>query len=617
MSGPRTPKSQAPADRGARSTAQREGEPAVSGVRTAELPLGGDRPRELAWGSDAFAEVLARLDLPYVSLNPGASYRGLHDSLVNYSGNRSPQMILCLHEEHAVAVAHGYAKVTGRPLAVALHSNVGLMHATMALYNAYCDRVPMLVLGATGPVDAAERRPWIDWIHTSADQGALVRNFLKWDDQPASVAAGVESLVRGDRVTRTYPSAPVYVCLDSALQEAPLAAPISFPDLARHAPPPPPGPAAEQLEALVAELDRAQAPLLLVGRVGRDQDAWDARVRVAERLGARVLSDLKVGAAFPSAHPLCSAVPGTFLTASGACLLRAADFVLALDWVDLGGTLRQAGEPLNARIAECTLDHVLHNGWSKDHFELAPVDLPIEAHPDVLIAALDRRLEGRPSRDAWPHAAPQESLEPSATAGSGVSNRELAAALSRSLAGQAACLVRLPLGWDGADLAVAGPLDYLGQDGGAGIGSGPGRAVGAALALAGSERLAVAVLGDGDTLMGASALWTAAHYGLPLLVVVANNRSFFNDEVHQERVALRRGRPVENRWIGQRIREPDPDLAALAASLGYRGHGPVASVAELEDVLERAVAEAAAGACVLVDVHTTTRGYPGGPGGEA
>jgi thiamine pyrophosphate-dependent acetolactate synthase large subunit-like protein len=177
------------------------------------------------------------------------------------------------------------------------------MHATMALYNAYCDRVPMLVLGATGPVDAAERRPWIDWIHTSADQGALVRSFLKWDDQPASVAAGVESLVRGDRVTRTYPSAPVYVCLDAACRRR-RSGEISFPDLARHAPPKPPGPAAEQLDALVAELDRAQAPLLLAGRVGRDQDAWDARVRVAERLGARVLSDLKVGAAFPSAHPL-------------------------------------------------------------------------------------------------------------------------------------------------------------------------------------------------------------------------------------------------------------------------------------------------------------------------
>src|SRR5579862_4705136 len=189
------------------------------------------RERTIAWGSDALAELLSRLELPFVSLNPGASYRGLHDSLVNYLGNERPSMVVALHEEHAVAIAHGYAKVTERPLAVALHANVGLMHATMALFNAFCDRVPMVVLGATGPVDAARRRPWIDWIHTAADQGALIRDFVKWDDQPASVAAALESLVRANLLTRSYPCAPTYVCLDAAIQEGPLASPPPFPDL--------------------------------------------------------------------------------------------------------------------------------------------------------------------------------------------------------------------------------------------------------------------------------------------------------------------------------------------------------------------------------------------------
>src|ERR1700689_62854 len=159
---------------------------------------------QMAWASDVFAELLRRLDLPHLSPNPGASSRGLHDSLVNYLGNERPEMILCLHEEHAVALAHGYAKVTEQPMAVALHSNVGLMHATMALYNAFCDRVPMLVLGATGPVDAALRRPWIDWIHTAADQGALIRSYVKWDDQPASVAAALESLQRAATLPQSY-----------------------------------------------------------------------------------------------------------------------------------------------------------------------------------------------------------------------------------------------------------------------------------------------------------------------------------------------------------------------------------------------------------------------------
>ena len=183
----------------------------------------------MAWGSDAIAELLRRLGRPYIGLNPGASYRGLHDSLVNYLGNERPELFLCLHEESAVAVAHGYAKVTGTPMAVALHANVGLMHATMALFNAFCDRVPMLVLGATGPLDASARRPWIDWIHTASDQGALVRDYVKWDDQPSSVAAAIEAIVRADSLTRSHPCAPTYICLDAALQEAPLAAEPDFP----------------------------------------------------------------------------------------------------------------------------------------------------------------------------------------------------------------------------------------------------------------------------------------------------------------------------------------------------------------------------------------------------
>ena len=174
-----------------------------------EKPEGVDGDIPIEWGSDALAELLSRLDLRYLALVPGSSYRGLHDSLVNYSGNRDPRMLVCLHEEHAVAIAHGYAKVTGRPMAVALHSNVGLMHATMAIYNAWCDRVPMLIVGATGPVDAARRRPWIDWIHTSADQGALIRPYVKWDDQPASVEAALDSLAQAYSITRAAPSAPV------------------------------------------------------------------------------------------------------------------------------------------------------------------------------------------------------------------------------------------------------------------------------------------------------------------------------------------------------------------------------------------------------------------------
>ena len=163
------------------------------------------------WGSDAVAELLRALEIPYIALTPGASFRGLHDSLVNHLGNQRPELLLCVHEESAVALAHGYARVTGKPLAVALHANVGLMHATMAIFNAWCDRTPILLLGAVGPVDAVKRRPWVDWIHTSRDLGALVRGYTKWDDQPASVPAALEAILRGYRIAMTAPRGPVYV----------------------------------------------------------------------------------------------------------------------------------------------------------------------------------------------------------------------------------------------------------------------------------------------------------------------------------------------------------------------------------------------------------------------
>ena len=252
----------------------------------AEDPQGaGPGSAVIEWGSDALAELLSRLDLPYIALVPGSSYRGLHDSLVNYGGNRDPQMLVCLHEEHAVAVAHGYAKVTGRPMAVAVHSNVGLMHASMAIYNAYCDRVPMLIVGATGPVDAARRRPWIDWIHTSADQGALIRQYSKWDDQPASVAAALDSLARAYTITREAPSAPVYICLDVSLQEQPLPEPPALPDVRRDRSPRSHGPDAAEVDATLELLGAARRPLFLLGRLGRDERDWDLRVALAERYG--------------------------------------------------------------------------------------------------------------------------------------------------------------------------------------------------------------------------------------------------------------------------------------------------------------------------------------------
>src|ERR1700756_991772 len=204
------------------------------------------------FGSDVVAETLRALRIPFVALNPGASYRGLHDSLVNHLGNVQPQMLLCLHEEHAVAIAHGYAKVTGRPMAAAVHSNVGLFHATMAIFNAWCDRMPVIILGATGPVDAAKRRPWIDWIHTAADQGAIIRNYTKWDDQPASPAAAREALLRASWLSNAKPQGPVYINLDAEMQESGLEKPLPPIAAKRYMPPAQPAASPEQIKQAAA-----------------------------------------------------------------------------------------------------------------------------------------------------------------------------------------------------------------------------------------------------------------------------------------------------------------------------------------------------------------------------
>src|SRR5256884_1557340 len=249
--------------------------------------------RSEVWGSDAVARMLHRLEVPYVALVPGASFRGLHDSLVNDLGNRLPQMLTCIHEESAVAIAHGYAKASGRMMGAILHSNVGLLHASMAIFNAWCDRVPMLILGATGPWDAARRRPWIDWIHTVSDQGALVRDYTKWDNQPGSVPAACEALLRAAQIANTAPRGPTYINLDAALQETKIAALPPLPDVTRFQVPAPVQPEAAAIAKAAQLLSSAKNPAMLMGRVSRSEAAWKARVALAEEVPAKGFNDMQ------------------------------------------------------------------------------------------------------------------------------------------------------------------------------------------------------------------------------------------------------------------------------------------------------------------------------------
>ncbi len=569
-----------------------------------------DRPEPAAeggdvYGSDAIAETLRRIGLRYLALNPGASYRGLHDSIVNRNGNRAPQMLLCLHEEHAVAIAQGYAKITGEPMGVALHSNVGLLHGSMGIFNAFIDRMPMVVLGATGPVDAAKRRPWIDWIHTAQDQGALIRPFIKWDDQPASVTATIEALFRANLMARTAPAGPTYVCLDATVQEQKLDKLPPVPSADRFQPPPPPHPAPDLVTRAVEWLRAAKRPVILAGRCSRSELAWRRRVALAEKLDAKVCTDLKIASNFPTNHPLHVGAPGYFLDAPAAEVLKQADVVLSLDWIDLAGTFKRAGGEPDAKIILASIEHHNHNGWSKDHQALPPVDLHLTAPADIAVVALCAALgitdDKLPQLAVLPTAP--RLLPPAEAAALDIDN--LAAALGEGLGDAVTTFLRLPLGWDGALWHFRHPLDYMGGDGGGGVGSGPGTSIGGALALAdaNSERLPVAVIGDGDYMMGSSAIWTAAHYRIPLLFVIANNNSFFNDEVHQERVAKDRGRPPQNRWVGQRISDPDIDLAAIGRAQGAHGIGPVRTTAELAAAVREGVGKVRQGQVVVIDAR--------------
>jgi thiamine pyrophosphate-dependent acetolactate synthase large subunit-like protein len=581
-----------------------------AGKQTPMEQPAGTPPPAPQYGSDVVAETLRALALPYIALVPGASFRGLHDSLVNYLGNRDPQMLLCLHEEHAVAIAHGYAKVTGQPMAVALHSNVGLFHATMAIFNAWCDRMPVLILGATGPVDAVKRRPWIDWIHTARDQGAIVRPYIKWDDQPASPEAAREALLRAMWHARTAPQGPVYVNLDAEMQEASLAAPLPPIVAARYTPSVANAPPGEIVREAAAMLLRAERPLFLIGRVSRDPAAWDLRVALAEALNATVLTDLKVGAAFPTEHPLHIDAAAILLRPESAKAIADADVILSLDWVDLAGTLKVAcGGESSAKIIQVSLDHLLHGGWSMDYQGLPPVDLFVAALPDAAVPLLLEALAPShsaalaPGTHAKTYTARKHAFSATPSENGRISTDDIAVALRSVIGERPISFSHLPLSWNSASWPFRHPLDFLGSDGGGGIGAGPGIGVGAALALKSSGRLPVAVCGDGDFLMGATAIWTATHYRIPLLLIVANNRSYYNDEVHQERVARMRNRPVENKWIGQRIAGPDVDLAAIGRAQGAQGWGPIEGLDALAPALEDAVHAVQDGAVAVVDVR--------------
>ena len=577
------------------------------------------------YGSDLVVDLLRAVGIEYVALNPGATYRGLHDSLVNYGGNRAPELVLTTHEEIAVAMAHGYAKAQGAPMAAVVHDIVGLQHASMAIFNAFCDRAPVLVLGATGPMDATRRRPWIDWIHTALVQGTQVRDYVKLDDQPASVAALPEAFLRAWRVARTEPMGPVYLCLDAGLQEQALDRPIVLPDAGRFQPAAGPHADPRALDEAARRLAEARSPVIVVESLGRRPEATGPLSRLAELLAAPLVdlaAESQGRPSVPADHPLD-------MTDARDEAIRDADVVLGLDvssfLTALGETDRTTREVrlLNERthIIAISLDDYAFRSWAHTFQSLAPVDLPIAADAGLVLPALVAAVEERLKRDRG--AADRRARAKRIGARHAALRAEArdVVTLERSARPLAPSVLAAEV-WDvikGEDWALANgtgkgwarrlwdwrPERSYGGSGGAGLGYGLPAALGVALAHRGSGKVCVNLQADGDLLYVVSALYTAAHHRLPLLTVMFNNRTYGNDEMHQEAVAKARGRPIEQKVVGIRIDDPAPDFTRIAQGFGIWAEGPIDTVDAVAPALRRALRVVKdEGRPALVDVIT-------------
>jgi acetolactate synthase-1/2/3 large subunit len=574
------------------------------------------------WQSDVIVDLIKRFGFPYITMNPGASFRGLHDSLVNY-GAGEPPMLLCQHEEIAVQIAHGYAKASGRPMAVILHDLVGLLHATMAIYYAYIDRVPVFIMGATGPMHEGKRRPHIDWTHSALVQGNAVRDYVKWDYQPTAIEGVPESFARAYSVMTTEPQGPIYLCYDAMLQEEPLTADVPLPPAGAVATPATTMPDPAALEAIADRLLTAETPLLLAEYVGRRAGGFESLVRLAETVGSAVW-DIDSALNFPNRHPLCLSMDKGYA--------RQADLLVALDVRDwekpmseLDSTRRTVTPLLSdaCERVEIGFGEIGISKWSFDYCRLQPCSVRALGDTSLAIPELTRLCQARIAADArlraridarrgaiarrhdaqwatwqndarkdWdkaPATLPRFALEIWETIRT--EDWVLTANNLRNL------VRRL---WD-----FDRPYRHPGRE--LGTATQIGISLGVALAHKGSGRVVVDIQPDGDLMFDAGALWVAAKYEIPILIVMYNNRAYYNDWEHQLRMARLRGTDEAKAHLGMDLFAPEPDFATLARSMGCWGEGPIERPEEIRPALQRALAEVKQGRPALVDVVTQHR----------
>jgi acetolactate synthase-1/2/3 large subunit len=591
---------------------------------TETLPPPADPITQTSSGGDFMVDVFKTLELEYLAMNPASNFRGLHEAVLNHGMNSQPEVLTCTHEEIAIAMAHGYAKIEGRPMAVACHGTVGLQHGAMALYNAWCDRVPIYaVIGNI--VDADKRLQYYEWTHSAIDPAALVRDFIKWDDQPASLQHFAESAVRAYRIAVTPPMGPVLLSLDAELQENPIPErePASIPPRGRVIPPVgDPAALAQAAQLLVA----AEHPLLLCDRMVRTPAGLTHLVELAQLLQCAVV-DLGGRMNFPSRHPLNQSWRRPSVVAQADVILgiEVNDLYVAINALSdrIARSTRPLYRPGTKIITLGSRELYLKSNY-QDFGRFNAVELAIDGDGEASLPGLieqvrrlvdagrRRAFDARGRQLAQAHQDLFDQSRSNATIGwdaQPITTARLCAEIHAQIRNEDWSLVGNGIGitWPQQLWDFDRTYRWIGSSGGAGIGYNAPASLGAALANRRHGRLSVSIQGDGDLLYVPSTLWTAAHHRIPILYVMHNNRAYHQEYMYLQAMANRHMRGITNAHIGTTLTDPAIDFATVARGFGVYAEGPITDPRELGPALQRAVAVVRRGEPALVDVVTDPR----------
>jgi acetolactate synthase-1/2/3 large subunit len=587
------------------------------------MPPSKDPVNQSTSGGDFMVDVFKTLDIEYLTMNCASSFRGLHEAVINHGGNSKPEIVNCPHEDIAVHMGQGYAKMEGKPLAMICHGVVGIQHATMAMYNAWCDRVPVIVMGGN-IMEANKRAPGAEWVHSAVDIAAIVRDFTKWDDQPASLQHFAESAVRAYKVAMTPPMGPVMLSLDAELQENPIADrdELRIPKLAKVIPPQgDAGALAEAAKLLVA----AENPVIICDRYARTPAGMAHLVALAETLQCAVV-DNAGRMNFPSRHPLNQSFRRS--------VIGQADVILAIEMNDLWGSLNSFSDRINrtsrpttkkgAKVITLGVRDLYLKANYQDFGRYEDVDLNIAGDGEASLPALTeavKRLvdEGRKAafdargkKFAATHLAMVNQSKTDATVAwdaSPITTARMCAEVYAQIKDEDWSLVGNTIRntWPHRLWDFKKPYQWNGVSGGAGVGYNLPASCGAALANKKHGRFTVAFGGDGDFMFNPGTLWTAAHHKIPILYVIHNNRAYHQEYMYLTAMAARHGRGVEKADIGTTIKDPNVDYATVARGMGAFGVGPIVDPKDLAPALKRAIAAVKEGQPAVVDVVTDPR----------